>query len=370
MTKELVSDLEAAANTHDVKHVVYTSPLKVWAQAGMYADREAQGTHWIFSFRDQCCFPKSNRAKMIVMDAYDVHADTKEAVERRCLNQEMCMLLPDGKKVEGKVVQIMGNMSTVPRGWMCIPPVGDQSKNEERCREVIRTHNEEQDVKNKSILEGIHSKIKEQHIETTIVDEEYQETLAKEVEEAAEKMQKDKVEYEKDLTEKLQEFEASGKDVHEMNEQLRETSKWIAVVLVFPDELSKEASPPIVDDMEPEWESLPLRGCIFVEGPFLTQDKAGEAADALHRVFPSCRIGTTNLGAMVEIPMAPAGECEAVVHGGGNPAIHNLLKHKDEQKFDTTGLSKDELAKLESAVLNSQYKLVVEDIVEEEGGTK
>ena len=367
MTKELITNLEAAANHHEVKHVVYTSPLRVWAQAGMYENGDAPGTHWIYSFRDQCCFPKSKRAKMIVMEANDIHAENKTAIERRCLNQEMCMMLPDGNKIEGKVVEIMGNMNIMPRGWMCIPPVTDPAENEARCKQAIKLHNEEQDVRNKDILEGINSKIKDEHVENTIVDEEYQEKLEKEVQEAAEQMEKDKLEYEEELTKKLKEYEESGKDVLEMNEHLRETSKWIAVVLVFPDALAKAPSPEIVDSIEPEWDTLPPRGCVFIEGPFLTKEKAGEAAEALHKVFPSCRIGTTNLGAMVELPMAPPGECEAVIHGGGNPAIHDLIKEKSKAtQFDTSGLTKEELEKIESSVLNSQYKLTVEDV--DEGG--
>ena len=363
MTSQLISNLEAAANQHDVKHVDYTSPLKVWAQAGMYETTIAPGTHWIYSFRDQCCFPKSNRAKMIVLDVYDIHSENKTAIEQRCLNQTLCMLLPDGKKIEGKVVDIMGNMNTIPRGWMSIPPVSDPAENERRCKEAIKLHNEEQDIKNKDILDGIYSKIKDQHVEHTVVDEEYQETLAKEVQEAAVQMEKDKFEYEKELTKQMEDFQKSGKDVLEMNEHLRETSRWIAVVLVFPDALAKAASPPIVDGVEPEWDTLPNRGCVFIEGPFLTQQRAGEAAEALHRVFPSCRIGTTNLGAMVELPMAPAGQCEAVIHGGGNPAIHDLIKEKMQAtKFDTSKLTQEELAKIESNVLNGQYTFTVEDV--------
>ncbi len=336
---EFEARLKSESKKTDVQNVFYEAPSEIWDRADLYKNKDPSGTHFVVSFKSEACFPKSRRGKLSVLATCT--EETQDDIIKQCIDHEMTVFLGSGKILKGKIMEIMGNVCVFERGWTCVPPVLSAGENIARCKHVLDLHNKE------SKTEAVDNvKLMEERVEKQMKKWKQPETTYLSEDEVKEQKKQDEINRQKRWDDEIEEIEKLKIEDAEMGDEERETNKqraihqatckWMLVVNVFPKSLEEEKPLDLTVDSEgrkhePSWVDQPLRGAIFLEGPFLTQGQVAEAAGKMHNALSSCRIGTFPMGGIVDIPMPPHKELDAQVKVSGNALMRQLNK-KDEDK--------------------------------------
>lgn len=337
--QEFEAKLRSESKKTDVQSVFHENPSEIWDRAGLYKNKDPSGTHFVVSFKSEACFPKSGRGKLSVLATCT--EDTQDEIIEKCMDHEMTVFLGSGAVLKGKIMKLMGNVCTFERGWISVPPVLSASENVERCKRVLELHNKESKT---GAIDDV--KQMEKRVEEQMMEWKQPETTYLSEDGVKEQTKQDEINRQKRWDDEIEEMEKLKLEDAQMSDEEREknkqraihlaTCKWMLVVNVFPKSLAEDPPLKLTVDAkgrkcEPSWVDQPLRGAIFLEGPFLTQGQVAEAAEKMHDALSSCRIGTFPMGGIVDIPMPPHKELDAQVKVCGNSLMKQLNKKEEEK---------------------------------------